>query len=71
MLAAEGGSTSALPFPSCLVSRLIQHLEEVGPGFSQAQFGFRASWLTIDVLNGLKTRLLVARPREMYISPYL
>ena len=43
-----------------IAARLNQHLEEVGPGLSEAQFGFRAGRSTIDALNALKTRALAA-----------
>ena len=43
-----------------VAARLTQHLEEVGPGLSEAQFGFRAGRSTIDALNALKARSLAA-----------
>lgn len=43
-----------------ITARLVQHLEEVGPGLSEAQFGLRAGRSTIDALNALKTRSLAA-----------
>ncbi|CAH0713407.1 unnamed protein product, partial [Brenthis ino] len=47
-------------FERILVARLTQHLEEVGPGLSEAQFGFRAGRSTVDALNALKVRSLAA-----------
>ncbi|CAH2088843.1 unnamed protein product [Euphydryas editha] len=38
-----------------LAARLVQHLEESGPGLSEAQFGFRAGRSTLDALNALRS----------------
>jgi len=41
-------------FEKILADRLVQHLEEVGPGLSDAQYGFRRSRSTLDALAALK-----------------
>ena len=41
-----------------IASRLIQNLEKVGPGLSEAQFRFRVGRSSIGALNALKTRSL-------------
>ncbi|CAH2098002.1 unnamed protein product [Euphydryas editha] len=45
---------TAKMFEKILASRLVQHLEEAGPGLSEAQFGFRAGRSTLDALNALR-----------------
>ncbi|XP_050361920.1 trypsin-like [Nymphalis io] len=45
------------------LDRPLTHLEEVGPGLSEAQYGFRAGRSTIDALNALKTRPMEAVAR--------
>jgi len=47
-------------FEKILADRLVQHLEEVGPGLSEAQFGFRRSRSTTDALATLKERTMAA-----------
>lgn len=41
-------------------ARLSHHLEELSPGLSEDQFGFRAGRSTIDALKALNTRSLTA-----------
>jgi len=43
-------------FEKILADRLVQHLEQVGPGLSETQFGFRRSRSTMDALAYLKLK---------------
>lgn len=42
-------------FEKILADRLVRHLEDIGPGLSDAQYGFRAGRSTIDALDALKS----------------
>ncbi|XP_064074802.1 uncharacterized protein LOC135194104 [Vanessa tameamea] len=54
-------------FEKVLAAGLIQLLEEVGPGLSEAQYGFRTGRSTIDVLDALKTRTTEAVARGQVV----
>ncbi|XP_064071767.1 uncharacterized protein LOC135193396 [Vanessa tameamea] len=53
--------------PQLLAARLVQHFEEIGPGLSEAQYGFRAGRSTVDALDALKTRTTEAVARGQVV----
>ena len=54
---------AAKAFEKILADRLVKHLDEVGPGLSDAQYGFRAGRSTIDALAALKSLTTAATAR--------